>query len=83
MEENWDNADSPAYIPKTENKRIIHKTPAKLTKAQKKQFYEEERQRWAKLNQNSKVKVKSWGGSEATKQKTIFIVPMTLYKQWR
>lgn len=49
MEENWDNSDSPPYVPHVENKKIIRRVPPNLTKAQKRKFREEERQRWNRI----------------------------------
>lgn len=51
-EENWDDANHPPYTPQIENKPIIRKTPPKLTKGEKKKFYEKERERWARLRAN-------------------------------
>lgn len=47
--ENWDDANEAPYIPNVEDRAIIRKTPANLSKAQKKKFYERERERWSRL----------------------------------
>lgn len=51
--ENWDDANEAPYIPNIDNRPVIRKTPANLSKAQKKKFYEQERERWAKFKNNS------------------------------
>ena len=54
MEDNWDDADCPPYIPQVENKKIIRKMPSNLTKSQKRQFRENERLRWNRILQEEK-----------------------------
>lgn len=56
-EENWDDMNQPEYIPDIENKKIIRKTPANLSKKQKKEFYARETERWARIKQEEKIKI--------------------------
>lgn len=48
-DENWDDACEAPYVPNIENQPVIKKTPPNLSKAQKKKFYKEESERWARL----------------------------------
>ena len=67
-EECWDDADAPAYTPNVEQKKIIKKTPPRMTKAQKKAFYAGERKRWELLRQQSEWKCKRTNIRENYKQ---------------
>lgn len=58
-EECWDDADAPPYIPNIENRKIIKVTPPRMTKAQKKAFYAQEKIRWERLRQEEQKKEQS------------------------
>lgn len=62
-EECWEDMDSAPYIPQVENRKIIRKTPPRMTKSQKSAFYEAERQRWERLrNESNKSSTSSCNG---------------------
>ena len=58
-DENWDDACAPAYIPSVEAKKVIKKTPARLSRSQKKAFYAQERLRWEQLKNSENEHNKS------------------------